>query len=444
MSSPAQTAPRWRFLLRALEHRNYRLFFSGQSLSLIGTWMTRIATSWLVYRLTGSAWMLGAIGFLGQIPTFLLGPFAGVWVDRWSRHRTLVWTQVLSMLQSFALAALAFSGHISIWHVALLSVLQGIINAFDTPARQAFLIEMVEDRAVLSNAIALNSTMVNAARLLGPAAGGLIIAGFGEAWCFTIDGISYCAVIVSLLLMTVAATPPRRRDEENLWRELAEGFSYVSGSVPIRAILLLLAIVSLVGMPYSVLLPIFAREIFHGGAHTLGLLMGSTGVGALIAAFTMAARRSILGLGRRIGIAALLFGCGIFVFALSHNLALSVVMLLVTGFAMMQHMASSNTILQTISNPAMRGRVMSYYTMAFMGMTPFGSLFGGAIASRFGAPRALAISGIICIAAAGIYFLFLPSIRRALRPIYTELGILPKVIQAVDSASTLASDITPQ
>jgi MFS family permease len=322
--------------------------------------------------------------------------------------------------------------------------MQGVINAFDTPARQAFLIEMVEERSVLSNAIALNSTMVNSARLLGPAIGGLIIAGFGEAWCFTIDGISYCAVILSLLLMTLPAAAPRRREEENLWRELGEGFGYVSRSVPIRSILLLLAIVSLVGMPYSVLLPIFARQIFHGGAHTLGLLMGSTGVGALIAALIMAARSSILGLGRRIGLAALLFGGGIFVFALSRNLALSVVMLLVTGFAMMTHMASSNTILQTIADPSKRGRVMSYYTMAFMGMTPFGSLFGGAIASRFGAPRALAISGLICVAAAGAYFFFLPSIRRALRPIYIELGILPQMTQAIDTAATLASDSAPQ
>jgi MFS family permease len=444
MSSPAQPARSWRFLLRALGRRNYRLFFSGQSLSLIGTWMTRIATSWLVYRLTGSAWMLGLIGFLGQVPTFLLGPFAGVWIDRWSRHRTLVWTQVLSMVQSFTLAALAFSGRIAVWHIAMLSVMQGVINAFDTPARQAFLIEMVEERSVLSNAIALNSTMVNSARLLGPAIGGLIIAGFGEAWCFTIDGISYCAVILSLLLMTIAAAAPRRREEENLWRELGEGFGYVSRSVPIRSILLLLAIVSLVGMPYSVLLPIFARQIFHGGAHTLGLLMGSTGVGALIAALIMAARSSIIGLGRRIGLAALLFGSGIFVFALSRNLALSVAMLMVTGFAMMTHMASSNTILQTIADPSKRGRVMSYYTMAFMGMTPFGSLFGGAIAARFGAPRALAISGLICIAAAGAYFFFLRSIRRALRPIYIELGILPQMTQAIDTAATLVSDSAPQ
>jgi MFS family permease len=337
------------------------------------------------------------------------------------------------MLQSFALAALAFSGRIVIWQIAVLSVLQGIINAFDTPARQAFLIEMIEDRAVISNAIALNSTMVNTARLLGPALGGLVIAGFGEAWCFTIDGVSYIAVIVCLLLMTVAAAAPRRRDEENLWRELAEGFAYVSGSLPIRAILLLLTVVSLFGLPYSVLLPIFARQIFHGGAHTLGLLMGSGGVGALVGAYTLAARRSILGLGRRIGLSALLFGTGIFVFALSRNLALSVAMLLVTGFAMNLNLSSSNTILQTIADPAMRGRVMGYYTMAFMGVTPFGSLFGGALAARFGAPHALAVSGVICVAAAVAYFAFLPSIRHALRPIYIELGILPPAVAAADA-----------
>jgi MFS family permease len=443
MASPAQPVSGWRFLLRALGRRNYRLFFSGQSLSLIGTWMTRIATSWLVYRLTGSAWMLGVISFLGLVPTFLLGPFAGVWVDRWSRHRTLVWTQVFSMLQSFALAVLAFSGHIAIWHIALLSVLQGVINAFDTPARQAFLIEMVEDRAILSNAIALNSTMLNAARLLGPAIGGLVIAAAGEAWCFTIDGISYGAVILSLLLMRVAAAAPRRRDEENLWRELAEGFSYVSASVPIRSILGLLAIVSLVGMPYSVLLPIFARQTFHGGAHTLGLLMGSTGVGALIAAVTMAARRSIIGLGRRIGFAALLFGAAILVFGLSRNLALSVAMLLTAGFAMMQFSASCNTILQTIAEPAKRGRVMSYFTMAFMGMMPFGSLFSGALAARFGAPRALTLSGLVIAASAAIYFAFLPAIRRALRPIYRDLGILPQIAPALDPAA-ITSDTAPQ
>jgi MFS family permease len=434
----------WAFAVRALKSRNYRLFFGGQTVSLIGTWMTRIATNWLVYRLTGSAWMLGLIGFLGQVPTFALGPFAGVWVDRWSRHRTLVWTQVLSMLQSFGLAALAFSAHIRFWQIAVLSLAQGFINAFDTPARQAFLLEMVEDRTVLSNAIALNSTMLNMARLVGPALGGLIIAGYGEAWCFTIDGISYGAVILSLLLMHVAPAPERRREEENLWRELAEGFSYISESVAIRSILLLLAVVSLVGMPYTVLLPIFAQQIFHGGAHTLGMLMGAAGVGALVAGVNMAARRSIIGLGRRIGLAALLLAGGVFGLGLSRNLALSVVAVGAAGFAMMQHTSSANTILQTISAPNMRGRVMSYFSMAFMGMTPFGSLLGGAVAARIGAPLTLEASAIIIAVAALVYFAALPAVRRALRPIYVELGILQQSVAPPESAAQVAQETSEQ
>jgi MFS family permease len=444
MSSPEQPATRWQSLLRPFRRRNYRLFFSGQSLSLIGTWMTRIAATWLVYRLTGSAWMLGLIAFLGQIPTFVLGPFAGVWVDRWNRHRALIWTQVLSMVQSFALAVLAFSGHIQVWEIAVLSLAQGVINAFDVPCRQAFLIEMVEERAVLSNAIALNSSMVNMARLIGPAIGGFLIAAYGEAWCFTIDGISYGAVILSLALMQVAAAAPRRREEENLWRELVEGFSYVSGSVPIRSILLLLAVVSLVGMPYTVLLPIFAENIFHGGAHVLGLLMSAAGVGALIAGVTMATRRSIIGLGRRIGLAAGLFGVGIFGLGISRNLALSLVAVAIAGFAMMQHAASANTILQTISEPGKRGRVMSYFSMCFLGMTPFGSLLAGAIAARFGAPATLVAFAIVCVAGGAVYFAFLPHIRRALRPIYVELGILVQPVVMPDQANVLPSDPTEE
>ena len=303
---------------------------------------------------------------------------------------------------------------------------------------------MVEDRAVLSNAIALNSTMLNMARLLGPAIGGFIIAAYGEAWCFTIDGISYGAVILSLLLMQVAAAAPRRREEENLWRELVEGFSYVSGSLPIRSILLLLSVISLVGLPYTVLLPIFARQIFHGGAHTLGLLMSAAGVGALIAGVTMATRRSIIGLGRRIGLAALLFGGAILGLGLSHNLALSLVMVAAAGFGMMQHSASANTILQTISDPAKRGRVMSYFTMCFLGMTPFGSLLGGAVAARYGAPRTMVGCGIVCAIAGAIYIAYLPAIRRALRPIYVELGILEQPIVMPEQANVLPPEATEQ
>ena len=287
------------FMVRALQHRNYRLFFTGQSVSLIGTWMTRIATSWLVYRLTGSALLLGLVGFAGQIPTFLLAPFAGVLVDRWDRHRLLVVTQVLAMLQSAALAALTLAGVINIWHVLALSLFQGLINAFDMPARQAFVVEMVEKREDLPNAIALNSSMVNAARLLGPSIGGVIIAAVGEGWCFPIDAVSYLAVIASLLLMRIAAAPAgEARGDPGCSRSCATGGRYVAGSPPIRSILLLLALVSLVGMPYTVLMPVFASKILHGGPHTLGFLMAATGVGALLGALFLASRRSVLGLGR--------------------------------------------------------------------------------------------------------------------------------------------------
>ena len=273
----------WRFAVRALRSRNYRLFFTGQTISLIGTWMTQIATSWLVYRLTGSALLLGVVGFASRIPAFLLGPFAGVWVDRWNRHRTLVVTQIFSMLQSFALAGLALAGIITVREVIWLGLAQGIINAFDMPARQAFVIQMVEDRADLSNAIALNSSMVNTARLLGPSIAGVIIAAMGEGYCFLIDGFSYLAVIASLLAMRMPAVQ-HKKAQKAILHELKEGWSYVTHFVPIRSILLLLALISLVGMQYTVLMPIFAAKVLHGGAHTLGFLMGASGVGALVGA----------------------------------------------------------------------------------------------------------------------------------------------------------------
>src|SRR5512143_2754855 len=283
-----------KFVVRALRHRNYRLFFGGQGISLIGTWMTRVATGWLVYRLTGSAFLLGLVSFASQIPILILGPFAGVWVDRLNRHRVLVITQILSMLESFALAALALSGIITVTEIILLTLFQGCINAFDMPARQAFLIEMVEDRADLPNAIALNSSLVNAARLVGPSVAGLLIAAVGEGYCFLIDGISYIAVIASLLAMTVVTWVPR--EHQSVVSELREGWNYISGFRPIWSILLLLTLVSLVGMPYTALMPIFAGKILHGGAHTFGFLMGAVGVGALIGAMTLAARSSVLGL----------------------------------------------------------------------------------------------------------------------------------------------------
>ncbi len=411
--------------VRALRSRNYRLFFGGQSVSLIGTWMTRIATSWLVYRLTGSAALLGVVGFANFIPTFILGPVAGVWVDRWDRHRTIVFTQVLSMLQSFALAGLALSGIITVWEVMVLSVCQGIINAFDMPARQSFVVEMVEHREDLGNAIALNSSMVNAARLLGPAIGGVVIAGVGEGYCFLIDGISYIAVIVSLLLMKLPPVPARRA-QRRVMVELSEGWHYIVASVPIRSILMNLGLVSLVGMPYTVLMPIFASRILHGGPHTLGFLMASSGTGALIGTVMLAMRKSVVGLGRRIAIATALLGGSLIAFGFSQWTWLSMLILLVVGFGMMQQMASSNTILQTIVEDEKRGRVMSFYAMALQGMAPFGSLMGGTLAARIGAPRTVMVSGALCLAGSVWFSLRLPAIRKVVRPIYIRMGVLPE------------------
>ncbi|HEY1239043.1 MAG TPA: MFS transporter [Bryobacteraceae bacterium] len=426
----------WSFAVRALKSRNYRLFFGGQSVSMIGTWMTRIATSWLVYRLTGSAALLGTVSFAGQIPMFFLGPIAGVWVDRWDRHRTLVYTQILSMLQSFALAVLALTHLINIWEILLLSLMQGLINAFDMPSRQAFVVQMVENRDDLSNAIALNSSMVNASRLIGPAIAGIVIAGWGEGYCFLIDGISFLAVIASLLMMRITVTQVHAGGR-NVRQELLEGWRYVVDSVAIRSILLLLALVSLVGFPYSVLMPIFASDILHGGPHTLGFLMAASGVGALIGAISLAMRKTVLGLGRYIAICAALFGASLMAFSLSRMLWLSLILMAVTGFGFMQQMASSNTVLQTIVEDQKRGRVMAFYGMAFLGMAPFGSLLAGGLAARIGAPATLFWCGAIVLAASLWFSRRLPAIRTEVRPLYIKLGILPEMALAVHQASAL-------
>jgi MFS family permease len=428
------------FMVRALRHRNYRLFFSGQTVSLVGTWMTRIATSWLVYRLTGSALLLGLVGFAGQIPSFLLAPFAGVLVDRWDRHRLLVVTQILAMLQSAAMAGLTLAGVITIWHVLLLSLFQGVINAFDMPGRQAFVVEMVEKREDLSNAIALNSSMVNAARLLGPSVGGVIIAAVGEGWCFALDASSYLAVIASLLLMRIAPRERRAAKEKRVLHELREGWSYVAGSPPIRSILLLLALVSLVGMPYTVLMPVFASTVLRGGPHTLGFLMAATGVGALLGALFLASRRTVVGLGRVIPMMSALFGAGLIAFSLSRWLPLSLVILPFTGVGFMVQMAASNTLLQTLVEDDKRGRVMSFYTMAIMGVTPFGSLLAGGLAHRIGAPHTLLFGGIGCIAAALWFASLLPGLRERVRPIYIQKGILPEMAEGISAATRVASE----
>ncbi|HEY2517508.1 MAG TPA: MFS transporter, partial [Polyangiaceae bacterium] len=421
---------------RALRHRNYRLFFTGQSISLIGTWLTRVATSWLIYRLTNSALLLGVLGFAGQIPTFLLAPLAGVLVDRWDRYRVLVVTQVLAMVQSALLAVLALTGVIDVWHVLALSVFQGLINAFDMPARQSMVVQMVEDRADLPNAIALNSSMVNAARLVGPAVAGVLIAAVGEGWCFFVDAVSYVAVLVSLLLMRI---PPRPRaaQSKRVLHEMQEGFAYAAGFMPIRAVLLLLAVVSLMGMPYSVLLPVIAREVLGGGAGTLGALTAASGLGALVGALYLASRRTVLGLGRVIVASAAIFGVGLVGFSRAGVLWLALPLMLVTGGGMMMQMASSNTILQTIVEEDKRGRVMSLFAMAFFGTAPLGSLLAGTLASRIGAQNTLLAGGVVCIAGAMAFLRVLPELRRQVQPIYVRMGILPEIAQGLQNAAQL-------
>jgi MFS family permease len=412
--------------LRALRHRNFRLFFCGQSVSLVGTWMTRLATSWLVYRLTNSTFLLGAVSFFGQIPTFLAAPVAGVWVDRWNRRHVLLVTQFLAALQSLALAALTLSGHITVWEILALSVFQGFINAFDMPARQSFLVQMVNGRADLGNAIALNSTMVNGARLLGPALAGITIAALGEGWCFLIDGLSYFAVIASLLAMTIESAP-LKHSAANVLTQLKEGWAYVTGFAPIRTVIVLFAIISFMGIPYTVLMPVFATDILHGGPHTLGFLMGAAGVGAVISALTLAARKSVRGLYRVIPAMAAMFGGGLIAFSFSKDFWLSLALMGVTGFGMMQLFAASNTVIQTIVEDDKRGRVMGYWTMAYMGASPFGSLLAGSLAPVIGAPGTVILCGAGCILGAVWFWLQIPKLRPIIRPIYQQLGILPVV-----------------
>ena len=435
--TPNPTSPnRVQFMLRALQHRNYRLFFGGQIVSLVGTWMTQIAMTWLVYKLTGSALLLGVVGFSGQIPAFLLGPFAGVIVDRLPRHRLLVVTQILAMIQSGLLAILTLTHHIDVWHIIVLIVFQGLINAFDIPARQAFVVEMVEDKDDLSNAIALNSSMFNLARLIGPAVGGVLIAIVGEGWCFAIDAASYVAVIGALLMMRVA---PHKTESKrgHAVRELREGFAYVVQSAPISSILILLACISLFGMPYGVLMPIVAGKTLGGGPNVLGFLMAASGFGALTAALVLAARASIRGLGRQIPFCVGAFGLGLVGFALSTNLYLSMAVLWVMGFAGMTQMASCNTILQTIVEDSKRGRVMSFYTMAFMGVAPFGSLGAGKLADIIGVSHTLLIGGAGCLLTALWFGSRYPVLRDIVRPIYDQLGIAPAIARGIEGATEL-------
>jgi MFS family permease len=399
--------------LRALQYRNFRLFFAGQLISLIGTWMQNVAQAWLVYRLTGSPVLLGAAGFASQIPVFLLAPVGGVVADRYSRHRLVIATQTASMLLAFALAALTLSGAVRVWHIFALSALLGVVNSFDIPARQAFIVGLVA-KPDLMNAIALNSSMFNASRVVGPAIAGILVAGIGEGWCFFANGASYIAVIAGLLLMRVARHEPAAQQGSPLSR-MAEGFRFVMEHPPVHALLVLLGVVSLTGMPYAVLMPIFAHRILHGGARALGLLMGSTGIGALAAALTLASRRELKGLGRWVAFAALGFGAGLVAFSFSRIFWLSAAILALCGFAMMIQMGSSNTLIQSMSPDRLRGRVMSVYSMMFMGMAPFGALLAGAVADRWGAPFTVAGGGVISMLASSIFWIWWPQIRVSAR-----------------------------
>lgn len=415
-------------VFRALRHQNYRLFFGGQSISLIGTWMQMIAVSWLVYRMTNSPFLLGLVGFSSQIAAFLLAPLAGVIADRHHRHKLLLITQSLAMLQAFVLYLLYVTHSISVWHIIALSLFLGAVSAFDIPVRQSFTIDMINNKEDLSNAIALNSSMVNAARLIGPSIGGILIASFGEGTCFLFNALSYIAVLFSLLMMKLPRWEKPIHHSGSVMTQLKEGFRYAYDFMPIRAILILLAISSMVAGGMQSLMPVFARDIFHGGSKTLGLLMAASGLGALMGAIYLASRHSVIGLGRIIAITAGIFGVGIIIFSKVSVLWVAMPVLLFTGFGMMVQMASSNIILQTIVEEDKRGRVMSFYTMAFMGLSPFGSLFAGLFAVKLGADNTLLVAGAICIISALIFALLLPKIRKFIRPVYVKKGIITEVI----------------
>ena len=404
--------------LRALRHRNFQLFISGQLISLIGTWMQTVAQSWLVYRLTGSSLLLGSVGFASQIPVFLVAPLGGIVADRHNRHRVIIATQTAAMLLAGVLAGLTLVGVVQVWHVFVLATLLGVVNAFDIPARQSFLVDMV-GKEDLMNAIALNSSMFNGARIIGPAIAGVLVAKIGEGWCFFANAVSYIAVIIGLFMMKL---PPRsyRTSSASPMAHIIEGFRFARETGPIRAILLLLGLVSLVGMPYTVLMPVFADKILHGGARGLGILMGATGVGALLGALTLASRTGVRGLGRWVALSCAGFGVNLFLFSWSRHFWLSVALLLPVGFCMMLEMSSSNTLIQAMVPDHLRGRVMAMYSMMFMGMAPFGALIGGALADRLGAPVTVSIGAVACIGGAIWFGMYLPKIRVEARQLIVQ------------------------
>jgi len=426
---------RLKLMFRSLKYKNFRLFVEGQSLSLVGTWLQMVALTWLVYKMTNSALILGIVGFSGQIPMFVVSPFAGVFADRWNRHRMLLITQSLALVQALILTVLVFLKVIEVWQIIFLSVLLGVINAIDMPIRQAFVFDMIEDhKEDVGNAVALNSSMVNAARLAGPSLAGILIATVGEAWCFLINAISFVAVIISLLKMDVRQKQSGKK-EIKIFTELAEGIKYSFEFKPIKNLLLLLALVSLVGTSVTLLAPVLAKDSLSGNADTYGFLIGAYGFGALVSAAYLLNKRTVLGLGRLIVYAVVLFGISVILLGYSKNIIFSILLMLLSGAGTMLQVASTNTLLQTISEENMRGRVMSFYTMAFRGMSPFGSLLAGYLASAIGTTNTLLFTGIVSLIGVLIFYLNLPALRKMVRPIYENLGIIPQIATGVQSAT---------
>lgn len=425
---------RFKVVFRSLKYRNYRLFFTGQSVSLIGTWMQRIAMPWLVYHMTGSALLLGVVGFAGQIPTLILSPVAGVLTDRWSRYRFLLITQIVSLVQAAVLAVLCLAGVIQIWEIIVLSVILGCTNAFDVPARHSFVIDMVENKEDLGNAIALNSLMFNGARLIGPSIAGVMLATTSEGICFLLNAISYIFVIISLMMMRLRIAQTHKK-EERILKELGEGLRYTFGFAPIKHLLILLSISSLMGMSYSVLMPVFAKEVLHGGSHTYGFLMGAAGFGALLGALFLASRKSVLKLGRIVPASAILFGSALLGLSFSRLFPVSLVLMIFIGLGMMMQAAASNTILQTITDDDKRGRVMGFYSMSIMGTAPFGSLIAGGLAKLIGTPWTIFGGGFVTIIGALFFLRKLPELRTLVRPVYIRMGIIPEVAEGIQVAS---------
>jgi MFS family permease len=411
-------------IFTSLRSRNYRIYFTGQGISLTGTWIQNIALSWLVYRLTGSVFLLGLIGFTSQIPTFVLSPFTGVLTDRYNRLRIMKLTQVLFMLHALVMALLVLFNLIEVWHIIALSIVFGIITAFDAPARQSLVIELIDHPEDLGNAIALNSAIFNGARLVGPAIAGVVIALVGEGICFLLNALSFGAVIVALLQIKIPVKQVNLHPA-NFKESLSEGVHYTFRSMPIRTLIIMLAVLSLAGLSYIVLLPAYAKEIMHGGPDTLGYLMSALGAGALLGAFYMAARNSVVGLGKIISTSVILLGLSITLASFSDKMYFSLIVLFSGGLTMVLSLSAINTMLQTIADEDKRGRVMSFYSMALMGTNPIGNLLAGSIASGTGIPLTLLISGTITILT-GIWFgLNRKSLRKYVRPIYVKKGILP-------------------